>query len=65
MVTGVLLSVDQSRGTVYLWHCIQVTSRRRDFQKTFLFNCLKLTISYVESYRDIDSYVTILPPLPT
>ena len=29
MVTGVLLSVDQSRGTVYLWHCDQVTSRRR------------------------------------
>ena len=28
-VTGVLLSVDQSRGTVYLWHCDQVTSRRR------------------------------------
>ena len=24
-----------------------------------------LTISYVESYRDIDSYVTILPSLPT
>jgi len=29
MVTGVLLLVDQSRGTVYLWHCDQVTSRRR------------------------------------
>ena len=29
MVTGVLLSVDHSRGTVYLWHCVQVTSRRR------------------------------------
>ena len=28
-VTGVLLSVDHSRGTVYLWHCDQVTSRRR------------------------------------
>jgi len=28
-VTGVLLSVDQSRGTVYPWHCDQVTSRRR------------------------------------
>jgi len=27
--TGVLLSVDQSRGTVYLWHCDRVTSRRR------------------------------------
>ena len=27
--TGVLLSVDQSRGTVYLWHYVQVTSRRR------------------------------------
>ena len=24
-----------------------------------------LTISYVDSYRDIDSYVTILPSLPT
>jgi len=28
-VTVVLLSVDQSRGTVYLWHCVQVTSWRR------------------------------------
>ena len=27
--TGVLLSVDQSRGTVYLWQCDQVTSRKR------------------------------------
>ena len=30
--------------------------------KTFLFNFLD---SYVDSYRDIDSYVTILPSLPT
>jgi len=29
MVTGVLPSVeDQPRGTVYLWHCGQVTLRR-------------------------------------
>jgi len=27
--TGVLLSVDQLRATVYPWHCVQVTSRRR------------------------------------
>jgi len=27
--TGDLLSMDRSRGTVYLWHCVQVTSRRR------------------------------------
>ena len=75
--TGVLLSVDQSRGTVYLWHCDQVTSRRRHL-KTFLFNCLdnqllllyylnvhKVQYSIVDSYRDIDSYVTILPSMPT
>jgi len=24
-----LLSVDQWHGTVHLWHCVQVTSRRR------------------------------------
>ena len=64
--TGVLLSVDHSRGTVYLWHCVQVTSRRRlseDIRRHF---CLTvLTISYADSYRDIDSYVTILPSLPT
>jgi len=41
--------------------------------KTFQFGslvtagqCLTvLTISYVDSYRDTDSYVTILPSLPT
>ena len=43
MATGVLLSVDQSSGTVYLWHIDHVTSRRRLLRrhlKTFLFNCL-------------------------
>ena len=42
--TGVLLSVDQSRGTVYLWHCdrdiTEETFRRQLKMKTFLFNCL-------------------------
>ena len=64
--TGVLLSVDQSLGTVYLWHCIQVTSRRRLSEDSWRRFCLTvLTISYVDSYRDIDSNVTILPSLPT
>jgi len=65
--TGVLLSVDQSRGTVYLWHCDQVTSRRRLSEDTWRHFCLTVLtiISYVDSYRDIDSYVTILPSLPT
>ena len=65
MVTGVLLSVDQSRGTVYPWYCVQVTSRRRVsvFRRHF---CLTLlTISYVDSYRDINSYVNMLSSLPT
>ena len=67
MVTGVLLSVDQSRGTVYLWHCVQVTSRRRLSEDTWRHFCFTLlTISYVrDSYRDIDSNVTILPSVPT
>ena len=65
--TGVLLSVDQSRGTVYVWHCVLVTSRRRLSEDIWRHFCLTvLTISYVrDSYRDIDSYVTILPSLPT
>jgi len=65
-VTGVLLSMDQSRGMVYLWHCVQVTSRRRLPEDIWRHFCLTvLTISYVDSYRDIDSYVTIPPSLPT
>ena len=61
--TGVL---DQSRGTVYLWHCHQVTSRRRLSEDSWGHSCLTvLTISYVDSYRDTDSYITILPSLPT
>ena len=37
-----------------------------DFQKTAEHFCSTvLIISYVDSYRDIDSYVTILPSLPT
>jgi len=63
--TGVLLSVDQSRGTVYPWYCVQVTSRRRvsAFRRHF---CLTLlTISYVDSYRDINSYFNMLSSLPT
>jgi len=65
-VTGVLLSVDQSRGTVYLWHCVQVRSRRRLSEDSWRHFCLAfLTISYVDSYRDIDSNVTILPSLLT
>ena len=64
--TGILLSVDQSLGTVYLWHCVQVTSRRRLSEDIWRHFCLTvLTISYVDSYRDIDSYVTILPSLLT
>jgi len=64
--TGVLPSVDQSRGTVYLWHCDQVTSWRRLSEDSWRHFCLTiLIISYVDSYRDIDSYVTILPSLPT
>ena len=39
-VTGVLLSVDQSRGTVYLWHCVQVTSRRRLSEDIWRHFCL-------------------------
>ena len=47
--TGVLLSVDQSRGTVYLWHCVQVTSRRRLSEYSWRHFCLTvLTISYVD-----------------
>ena len=54
--------MDQSRGTVYLWHCDQVTSRRRLPEDIGRHLCLTvLTISYVDSCRDIDSYVTILP----
>ena len=51
-----LLSVDHSRGTVYLWHCVQVTSRRRLSEDILRHFCLTvLTISYVrDSYRDID-----------
>ena len=52
--TGVLLSVDQSRGTVYLWHCDQVTSRRRLSEDIWRHFCVTgLTISYVDSYRGI------------
>jgi len=51
---------------VYLWHCDQVTSRRRLSEDSWRRFCLTfLIISYVFSYRDIDSYVTILPSLPT
>jgi len=51
--------------------CLPVALRSSDssdvteeiFRRHF---CLTvLTISYVDSYRDIDSYVTILPSLPT
>ena len=62
MATGVLLSVDQSRGS------LPVALRSSDVkEETFRRHfCLSvLTISYVDSYRDIDSYVTILPSLPT
>jgi len=66
-VTGVLVSVDHSRGTVYLWHCVQVTSRRRLSEDAWRHFCLTFLtiISYVHSYRNIDSYVTILPSVPT
>jgi len=65
-VTGVLLSVDQSRGTVHLWHWDQVTSWRRLSEDSWRHFCLTvLIINYVDSYRDIDSYVTVLPSLPT
>ena len=51
---------------VYLWYCDQVTSRRRLSEDCWWHFCLTiLIISYVNSYRDIDSYVTILPSLPT
>jgi len=53
-------------GPVYLWHCDQVTSRRRLSEDNWRHFCLTvLIISYVDSYRDIDSYVTIPPSLPT
>ena len=65
-VTGVLLSVDQSRGTVYLWHCVHVTSRRRLSEDIWRHFCSTLmTICYVDSYRDTDSYFTLLPSLLT
>jgi len=64
--TGLLLSVNESRGTVYLWHCDQVTSRRRLSEDSGRHFCLTvLIISYVDVAREIDSYVTILPSLPT
>ena len=64
--TGVLLSVDQLLGTVYLWHCNQVTSRRRLSEDIWRHFCWTfLTVSYIDSYSDIDSYVTLLPSLPT
>jgi len=52
------------------WNSLPVALRSSDVTeetfrrqlKTFLF---VLTISYVDSYRDIYSYVTILPSLPT
>ena len=52
---------------IYLWHCDQVTSRRRLSEDSWRHFCLTvLKICYVrDSYRDIDSYVTILPSLPT
>jgi len=49
-------------GTAIKWRHGGDAFRRQ--LKTFF--CLTvLTISYVDSYRDIDSYVTILPSLPT
>jgi len=50
--TGVLPSVDQSRGTIYLWHCDQVTSRRRLSEDSWRHFCLTVLTSYVDSYRD-------------
>jgi len=44
--TGVFLSVDQSRGTVYLWHCVQVTSQRRlseDIRRRFCLTVLTIS----------------------
>jgi len=50
-------------GTVYLW---QVTSRRRLSEDSWRHSYLTvLIISYVDSYIDIDSYITVLPSLPT
>jgi len=63
-VTGVLLLVDQSRGTVYLWHCVQVMSWGRLSKDIWRHFCLTI-LTVIDSYRDIDSYVTILPSLPT
>jgi len=76
-----LLSVPRTRTTYgdrsfavsgpVAWNSFPVALRSSDVTeetfrrhlKTFLFN--DSTISYVDSYRDIDSYVTILPYLPT
>jgi len=49
------------------WNSLPVELRSSDItEETFRRHlCLTvLTISYVDSYRDIDSYVTILPSLP-
>jgi len=52
--TGVLLSVDQSLGTVYLWHCDQVTSRRRLSEDSWIhIGFTVMIIPYVDSYRAI------------
>ena len=53
MVTGVLLSVDQSRGTVYLWHCVQVTSRRRLSEDVWRHFCL--TVLTINRWRTVVS----------
>ena len=43
----------------WICHCVSIAFGPRHFCLTVL------TISYVDSYRDVDSYVTILPSLPT
>jgi len=73
-----LLSVPRTRTTYgdrsfavsgsVAWNSLPVALRSSDVtEETFRrhFYLTVLTISYVDSYRDIDSYVTILPSLPT
>ena len=65
-------AMDQSRGTVYLWHCVQVTSRRRlseDIWRHFCLTILTIRPSYVDGYihcrhRQLRS-CSLLPSLPT
>jgi len=76
-----LLSVPRTRTTYgdrsfavsgpVAWNSLPVALRSSDVMEetsedTWRHFCLTvLIISYVDSYRDIDSYVTLLPSLPT